>query len=268
MSEHAPDRIWSGIDVPKTIAGVLAAVTAAVIGSFLGAAGTLAGAAIASVVGSVGTEIYRKLVHRGQQKIVATFVTAPAAVGTPPVAAASDESPSEPSPSDPSSGHSSGLSSGLSSGETSDGAPRKMRWGRVAMVAASVFVLAIGVLTAFEAITGKDAADAVTGRSGGAGTTLGSVFHGDQKKSVPNRAPATTPSSSPSTSTPATSGSEAPATTEPTPTDTTTPSAPSTPTGTTTPEPTATDTQNSDGGGRGDQNNIAPPATTQSQETE
>ena len=99
MSEHAPDRIWSGIDVPKTIAGVLAAVTAAVIGSFLGAAGTLAGAAIASVVGSIGTEIYRKLVHRGQQKIVSTFVTAPAAVGTPAVAAAADESPSQPEPS-------------------------------------------------------------------------------------------------------------------------------------------------------------------------
>jgi len=167
MSEHAPDRIWSGIDVPKTIAGVLAAVTAAVIGSFLGAAGTLAGAALASVVGSVGTEIYRKLVHRGQQKIVSTFVTAPAAVGTPAVAAATDESPSDPSPSDPSPSDPSPSDPSPSdpspSGETPDAAPRRMRWGRVAMVAASVFVLAIGVLTAFEAITGKNAADAVTG---------------------------------------------------------------------------------------------------------
>ena len=35
MTEHAPDRLWSGIDIPKTIAGALAAVCAAVIGSFL-----------------------------------------------------------------------------------------------------------------------------------------------------------------------------------------------------------------------------------------
>ena len=38
MSEQASDRIWSGIDIPKTIAGTLAAVSAAVVGSFLGVA--------------------------------------------------------------------------------------------------------------------------------------------------------------------------------------------------------------------------------------
>ena len=86
MSEHAPDRVLSGIDIPKTIAGVLAAVSAAVLGSFLGVAGTLAGAALASIVGSVGTEIYRKFIDRSHKQIVATFVTAPAAVGTPSVA--------------------------------------------------------------------------------------------------------------------------------------------------------------------------------------
>jgi len=254
MSEHAPDRLWSGIDVPKTIAGVLAAVTAAVIGSFLGAAGTLAGAAIASVVGSVGTEIYRKLVHRGQQKIVATFVTAPAAVGTPAVAAAADESPSEEEVQ-----------------VVSPAAPRKMRWGRVAMLAASVFVLAVGVLTAFEAITGKTAADAVTGRSGGSTTTVGSVFGTHDKRSQPT--PATTPSSTtvPASDAPsqAPNGTEAP-TTAPSATGTTAPSSAPATTDTTTPEPTATDTQNSDGGNGngGTQNNIAPPASPQPQGTE
>jgi multisubunit Na+/H+ antiporter MnhF subunit len=266
MSEHAPDRVWSGIDIPKTIAGVLAAVSAAVVGSFLGVAGTLAGAAIASVVGSIGTEVYRKFIDRGQKKIVATFVTAPAAVGTPAVAAAADETPSQPEP--------------VAPDETAQAAPtpaRKMRWGRVAMVATSVFVLAIGVLTAFELITGKTAADAVTGHNSGSTSTVGSVLNLNKKSDNQDTKPATTPSSGTPSEAPATSGTDAPATTEPTApaTDTTTPGAPSTETAT--PEPTATDTQNSGGGdgsqndsgqNNGGQNDIAPPPTAQQQGTE
>jgi hypothetical protein len=261
MSEHAPDRLWSGIDIPKTIAGVLAAVTAAVIGSFLGAAGTLAGAAIASVVGSVGTEIYRKLVHRGQQKIVATFVTAPAAVGTPAVAAASDESPSQPEPV-------------ADDRPTAVTAPRQMRWGRVAMVAASVFVLAIGVLTAFELITGKTAADAVTGGHSGASSTVGGLI--DRKSDNKDVTPVTTPSSATPSATPSTSGSEAPAGSSSSPATAASDSTPSSPSATsdaTSPEPASTDTQNSDGGDSGqndqtNQNNIAPPPSPQPQGTE
>jgi len=253
MSEHAPDRLWSGIDVPKTIAGVLAAVTAAVIGSFLGAAGTLAGAALASVVGSVGTEIYRQLVHRGKQKIVSTFVTAPAAVGTPSVAAAIDESPSQPEPE----------ASQPSVTET----PRKMRWGRVAVVAASVFVVAMGVLTAFESISGKTAADAVTGGHSGSTSTIARLLSNNEKKK-PAPAPTTTPSATTPTSD---APSQAPnvgetPTSAPATTDGSTPSEPAAPTETSTPEPTATDTQNPDGGN--DQQNIAPPPTQQSQGTE
>ncbi len=243
MSEHAPDRVLSGIDVPKTIAGVLAAVSAAVLGSFLGVAGTLVGAAVASVVGSVGTEIYRKFITRGHKKIVATFVTAPAAVGTPSVAAASEESPSQPEPDE---------ASGVA-------APMKMRWGRVAMVAAGVFVLAIGSLTAFELITGKSAAEA-TGHHTGSTTTVGSIF-GGQKKSDQVTTPASTPTSTAPTDAPATGTTGTSATTSPT-VDATTGSTPSAPADTTTPAPTATDTQNSDGGGQAG-NNEAPPATQQ-----
>jgi multisubunit Na+/H+ antiporter MnhF subunit len=264
MSEHAPDRVWSGIDIPKTIAGVLAAVSAAVVGSFLGVAGTLAGAAIASIVGSVGTEIYRKFITRSHKKIVSTFVTAPAAVGTPAVAAAADETPSQPEPVAPD-----------ETTEAAPTAPRKMRWGRVAMVATSVFVLAIGVLTAFELITGKTAADAVTGHNSGSTSTVGSVLNLHKKSDNQDTKPATTPSSGTPSEAPATSGTsgtDAPATTEPTApaTDTTTPSAP--PTETTSPRPTATGTQNSNGGDGGQndggQNDIAPPPTAQPQGTE
>jgi hypothetical protein len=238
MSEHAPDHVLSGIDIPKTIAGVLAAVSAAVLGSFLGVAGTLAGAAIASVVGSVGTEIYRKFIDRGHKKIVATFVTAPAAVGTPAVAAAGDESPSQPEPED-----------------APAAAPARMRWGRVATVAAGIFLLAIAALTSFELITGKSAADA-TGHHTGSTTTIGSLFGGSGNKKTGQ---VTTPASTAPSKAPTTGGTQAPATTTPTTTATTgsTPSA--APTQTTAPEPTATDTQNS-GNGAG-QNDEVPPAT-------
>jgi hypothetical protein len=236
MSEQAPDRILSGIDIPKTIAGVLAAVSAAVVGSFLGVAGTLAGAAIASVVGSVGTEVYRKLVARGQKKIVATFVTAPAAVGTPEVAAAADESPSDEEP--------------------VTVPAKKMRWGRVAMVAAGMFLLAIGSLTAFELISGESAADAV-GHHSSSSTTVGSVFGGSSNSN--DTTPATTPTStSPS---PTATTTEAPATTEPTTATTTEPTQSAAPTDTAAPTPTATDTQTSGGQTGSGQNDEAPPAT-------
>jgi multisubunit Na+/H+ antiporter MnhF subunit len=249
MSEHAPDRVWSGIDVPKTIAGVLAAVSAAVVGSFLGVAGTLAGAAIASIVGSVGTEIYRKFITRSHKKIVSTFVAAPAAVGTPAVAAAEGETPSEPEP------------------VADDGpvVPRKMRWGRVAMVAASVFVLAIGALTVFELIAGKTAADAVTGHHSGSSSSVGSLFNGNKKASQDT--PVTTPSSSTPSEAPATSGTATPTSTAPASTGTdagtgASPSASAAPTETTSPEPAATDTQNTNGDGSG-QKDVAPPDDTQ-----
>src|SRR5690349_14188319 len=139
MSERTPDRIWSGIEVTKIIAGTLAAVTAAVIGSFLGVAGTLAGAAVASLVGSVGTEIYERSLHRGAKKLqtlAPTFIKAPAAVGTPAVAAATaEDQPSHLVP---------------------DGARgRQIRWGRAAMIAGALFVLAMGSITVAEWITGK-----------------------------------------------------------------------------------------------------------------
>jgi len=238
MSEHAPDRIWSGIDIPKTIAGVLAAVSAAVVGSFLGVAGTLAGAAIASVVGSVGTEVYRKFIDRGHKKIVATFVTAPAAVGT----AAEGETPSRPEP----------------EREAVGTAIRTMRWRRVAALAAGVFVLAIGTLTAFELVTGKSASEAV-GVGSSSSTTLGSVLGGGTRKTTPVRTPASvTPSEKPTTTAGTTRESTAPteaATTGSTPS--------AAPTGTATPEPTVTDTQNTGGGDGTKLNDEAPPATGQ-----
>ena len=194
MTEHAPDRFLSGIDVPKTIAGVLAAVSAAVIGSFLGVAGTLAGAAVASLIGSIGTEVYHRSIKKGHQRLQGTFTTAPAAVGTPPVAAAEEESPSTPEP-----------------------APRRVRWGRVAMVAGSLFVLAMGTLTVAELVAGKSIADATRGHSG-SGSTISDVFStkGDKSdKPVPGPA-SESPAVQPGKTGPTQGPASAPPTTEPT----------------------------------------------------
>jgi hypothetical protein len=217
MSERTPDRIWSGIEVTKIIAGTLAAVTAAVIGSFLGVAGTLAGAAVASVVGSLGTELYQRSLHRGAKRLGAiapTFVKVPAAVGTPAVAAATEEE--KPSHTVP---------------------PRKeIRWGRIGVVAGALFVLAMGSLTVFELISGETVASAV-GNSSSGRSTVSSILGDDSAKK-----PAVTPSTE---STPAPSGEPTtePAgeptapTTEPTTEPTT--DAPAEPTTEPTTEPTA-----------------------------
>jgi len=199
MTEHAPDRVWSGIDIPKTIAGALAAVCAAVIGSYLGVAGTLIGAAVASVIGSVGTEIYQRSIKKGTEKLqtlTPTFIKAPAAVGTPEVPAATeDDSPSHIVPPEP---------------------KGSIRWGRVAMIAGALFVLAIGSLTVAELVTGKSVAS-TWGNTSSSGTTVGSVFRSDDS-ATPAPAPSGTPSDE-QTTTPSedqTGPAEAPATTGPT----------------------------------------------------
>ena len=172
MTERAPDRIWSGINIPKTIAGALAAVCAAVVGSYLGVAGTLIGAAVASIVGTVGTEIYERSLNKGREKLqtlTPAFVKTPAAVGTPPVAAATeDESPSH------------------------TVAPKpQIRWKRIALLAGAVFVLAMGSLTVFELISNRSVAS-IVGNDTKARSTVGGLLNPGTRSATP------TPSPSPS----------------------------------------------------------------------
>ncbi|MEU4688226.1 hypothetical protein [Actinoplanes sp. NPDC023714] len=169
MSDLAQPRIWSKIDIPKTIAGTLAAVSAAVVGSFLGLAGTVIGAAVASLISSIATEVYHRYLEHGTKKLQATFVTAPAAVGTPDVPA-TDEPPS---------------------GEPA----RPIRWKRVALVAGALFVLGLGTLTAVELMTGKSAADATRGGDSGSPTLFqlsgnGGDSSGESGKTEDEKTPA------------------------------------------------------------------------------
>src|SRR5688572_25151788 len=142
MTDHAQPRFWSGIDIPKTLAGTLAAVSAAVCGSFLGIAGTLIGAAVVSLISSIGTELYHRSIDRGTKKLQAALIAAPAAAGTPEVTAAHEPPSGDNKP------------------------PRRIRWKRVGLVAAALFVLGLGTLTTVELLAGRSAADALTGRDG------------------------------------------------------------------------------------------------------
>lgn len=205
MTEHTPDRIWSGIEISKVLAGTLAAISAAVVGSFLGVAGTLAGAAIASIVGSIGTEIYAKSINRGARKLqhlTPAFIKAPAAVGTPEVAAATGrESPSHTVPVP---------------------ARRTPRWGRIALATALLFVLAMGSLTVVELLAGRSVASLLGHGSAGT-TTLSSVTEEGKKRDHPAPATSVEPSTGDSSGQPSDNPSAEPTPTgsTPAPTDTT-----------------------------------------------
>lgn len=177
MSEQAPDRLWSGIQISKVIAGTLAAVAAAVLGSFLGVAGTLAGAALASVVGSVGTEIFNNSLKRGTktlQTVAPTFIKAPAAVGTPPVAAAAEEEkPSHLVPEQP---------------------RRQLRWAHIGLATLTLFVLSMGAISVFEAFTDKPLSATLKNTS----ATGSTVFGSSKTSSDDEDKPATPASESPS----------------------------------------------------------------------
>ncbi|MEV6342475.1 hypothetical protein [Actinoplanes sp. NPDC051851] len=226
MTEHAQARIWGGIDVPKTIAGTLAAVSAAVVGSFLGVAGTVIGAAVASLISSVGTEIYHRYLDRGTKRLQATFMAAPAAVGTPEVAAA-QEPPS-----------------GESRDADRHGPVERFRWKRIAMVAGALFVLAMGTLTTAELLAGRSAADATSGRHGGSPTIFD--WSGDGSSS-PDETPGTA-TVSPTPDATATDGATEPAETATTGTTGTATTAPADEGTATDPEPEPTATGDTGGG--------------------
>ncbi|MEU4624053.1 hypothetical protein AB0G04_29270 [Actinoplanes sp. NPDC023801] len=229
MSVQAEGRFWSGIDVPKTIAGTLAAVSAAVLGSFLGVAGTLIGAALASVISSIGTEIYHRSIDRGAKRLQSAFVIAPAAVGTPSVEAAGTK-PSAADGTEPAeaAGTKPSAADGTEPAEAQvredpealrkgDQPARRIHWKRVALVAGAFFVLGMGTLTAAELFAGRSAADVTSGRDSGSPTIVFDQAGDDRDEKKPAVVP--------SADTTADATTDAPAPTEPA-TGTTTPAEP------------------------------------------
>jgi hypothetical protein len=186
MTEHPPDRIWSGIDIFKVTAGTFAAVSAAVVGSYLGVAGTLIGAALASIIGSVATEVYASSLNRGYTRLRAFRPVVAVPPATPVTGAASAE---------PTAVH--GVRRPEPAPTVSKIAAHRPRWKKVALATAAIFVLAVGVISAVEVIAGRSLAS-IAGRPGG-GTTIGSV--GGDDGTAPAPAPTPTPDTSPGATT-------------------------------------------------------------------
>lgn len=204
MTEHAPDRIWSGIEISKVAAGTLAAVSAAVIGSYLGVAGTLIGAAVASVIGTVGTEVYQRSINKGAKKLqtlAPTFIKVPAAVGTPEVAAAAEEdAPSHTVAPDE-----------VTEKRAEDKSGTKLRWKPILIGSVVVFVIAMGAIFAVEVIAGRSLAS-ISGHDDSGRSTIRVPIRND-RNSTPTPAPSVAPTETEAPTT--TPTSEAPAADEP-----------------------------------------------------
>ncbi|GAA2541529.1 hypothetical protein GCM10010435_06270 [Winogradskya consettensis] len=246
MTEQAPDRLWSGIQISKVVAGTLAAIAAAVLGSFLGVAGTLAGAALASVVGSVGTEIFNNSLKRGTktlQTVAPTFIRAPAAIGTPAVAAASEEdNPAHTVPDD----------AVVEDAAVPAVKPRqKIRWGHIGLAAAVLFALSMGSISIIEAFTKKPLSASVTGSTATGSTVFGHKKSSDTTDEKPSTETSTAPSEAPADGTDPAEDPSTASSAEPT--STATSSAPED--GPTT-EPTTDAPQPDSTGGTGDQSEL------------
>jgi len=159
--------------VSKLLAGGLAAISGAVVASRIGVEGTLTGAALTSIFVAVATALYSHsltLAHGRMRRLLVRRAGGDADTGQP--------------------------------------SARPIRWQRVAVAAAVVFVIAVGAITAVEAVAGQPLASLFGNRPRpGASTSIGVVATGERGPAPPaTRAPGTPttslPGSGPTTTAP------------------------------------------------------------------
>jgi hypothetical protein len=209
MTTDQPERIWSGIDGAKVIAGTLAAVSAAVCASFLGVTGTLVGAGVASLVGTVGQEIYAQSLKRGYRRLRPTKISASAATPGTVTPHESTATPASSSALRTSAARASAagvhpIPRPESTSDSGAGTGGGIRWKRVALAAAGAFLLAMIAIAAVELVSGRALAGMLGDESAGR-STIGSVVDGPRTPEV-TVVPTPEPSST----------GDAPATTQPT----------------------------------------------------
>jgi hypothetical protein len=225
--QKPPRRIE--ISLTQLIAGSAAAACGAWLASKIGVAGTVIGAAIVSAFVTVLSAIYahgarrareRLLVHR---EVLRLRPRLPASYAEGAAPAPEDRVDEE----DELSATRTML---LPAIELEDA--RGYRWGRIALAALAVFVVAMLVITAIELISGRSFACSAAGLNCDTGTTVPGI---SQPRSTPTKSTSRPTPSASVTPTPSTSFSVST-----TPSQTTTPS--STDTGTVSPSPTDTTT--------------------------
>ena len=222
-----------GLSFTQLMATGLAAVTATFAASYLGVAGTVIGAAVASVLTAVGNAVYSTSLRTTRDRVrdvvpvtlLRTGTTA--ALPTRPAGAGTDdrEPPTLPAP---------GPAAPAGNGPS---ARPRLALRRVALVASTVFLTVLALVTTIELVAGRPLSDLLRGDSGHGTSVFGGTTVKTKTKTVPPTAPTvyvtvtpkvvvTTPTytrtASPTTTT--TSPSSTPTTTSPAPSTTGAPS--------------------------------------------
>jgi hypothetical protein len=181
------------LSATQVAAGALAAVSSAVVASFFGLAGTLIGAALASVISTVSAALYSSSLQRtnerlrrargqltGRQAAVQETEVAPAA----PAAPATQVLPTHLDP------------------RRAPDRRARPRWTKVAVYAAAVFVMAMGIVTGIELIGQRPVSALVGGTETSTTTTIGAITNASSSSEQQDGDPSTP--TTPTTTAPAT----------------------------------------------------------------
>jgi hypothetical protein len=166
------------LNVTGLVAGAAATVSATVAASYFGVGGTLIGAGAVSVLSTVGATYYQHVLDRGKAQIAAKIPVRVAAGGDG--SGAPDETPSQ-------------RTGGRSGGRAWP------KWYVLAGAAVGVFLAVMGLVTAFELVTGKPLANTVQGRAGH-GTSVDPVRTDVRPGPLPRPTGDTTPYGTPTPS--------------------------------------------------------------------
>jgi len=202
LTEEKPQG--AQLSATQVAAGALAAVSSAVVASFFGLAGTLIGAALASVISTVSAALYSNSLQKTNEKLRRARGQL-----TERQAAVADAEPAPAVPAAPAAPATKVLPAHLDPRRAPDRRPRP-RWTRVAVYAAAVFALAMGIVTGIELIGQRPVSALVSGTETSTATTIGAITNASSSSSDEESGDPATPSS-PSTTAPAT-GTSAPAT--------------------------------------------------------
>ena len=204
------------ISLTQLLAGSAAAACGAWLASKIGVAGTVIGAAIVSALVTTLSAIYTHGARRAQERLLVRKAEIHERARLPATYA---DDPPPPAPEPPAEGY---------------------RWGRIALAALAVFIVAMGAVTVIELVKGQSFSCSSAGRDCDQGTTL---LPGRARTHPTSPTPTLTPSATTTPSVVPSSGSGTPSPTgSPSPSVSTTgsPSPSGTPSGTVSPSASAT----------------------------
>jgi hypothetical protein len=186
----------SGVQVA---ASALASVSAAVVASLFGVAGTVVGAGLVAIISTTGSAIYSSSMKRTSSQLRRArenLLTARAGeMGSATRSGRTASSTAVLDRPEPRRGRSRSADgttepSRWRRGWLTVGTRRGLKWPALVGAVALVFALAIGAITAFEALTDKPISS-LTGHGGSSSTTIGSLT-GSTNSSTPTPAPTST----------------------------------------------------------------------------